>query len=29
VAGGADHRFVGYENLSLLVILTQPGKTAS
>ena len=26
---GADHRFVGYENLTVLVIFAQPGKTAS
>lgn len=29
VPAGADHRFVGYENLSVLVIFAQPGKTAS
>ena len=29
VPSGADHRFVGYENFSVLVIFGQPGKTAS
>jgi len=29
VPAGADHRFVGYEQLSVLVIFAQPGKTAS
>jgi len=29
VPAGADHRFVGYELLSVLVIFAQPGKTAS
>jgi mannose-6-phosphate isomerase-like protein (cupin superfamily) len=29
VPAGADHRFIGYENLSVLVIFAQPGATAS
>lgn len=28
VAAGADHRFTGYEGLSLLVIFTKPRETA-
>ena len=28
VPAGADHRFVGYEQLSVLVIFARPGKTA-
>ena len=28
VPAGADHRFVGYEQLSVLVVFAQPAKTA-